>query len=88
MQKFKLVTEELAESLKTLKKERTDELKEIKQLYQELEVKQKSPFEQTVERIAKNLAFYKDSEYKSANAGINSGEIVQKYDSKMKKINE
>ena len=36
MQKFKLVTEEIGESLKSLKKKRTDELKEIKQMYQEL----------------------------------------------------
>lgn len=36
MQKFKLTTEEIAKEVQRFKKERTDDLKAIKQLYQEL----------------------------------------------------
>ncbi len=79
MQKFKIVTEEIGEEIKRFKKERSDDLQEIKQLCENLQQKQKAPFAPTVERIAKNLTFFKESEYKSAHAGINTAEIVQKY---------
>jgi hypothetical protein len=88
MQKFKLVAEEVAESMKKLKKNRNEDIREIKQLYQDLEQKQKSPFEQTVDRIIKNLSFFKESEYKAAHAGINSTEIVRRYEGKLMKIND
>jgi hypothetical protein len=40
MKSYKLMTEELAESLKTLKADRVDGIKEIKGLYADLESKQ------------------------------------------------
>lgn len=88
MQKFKLVTDEIGEEIKKFKKERTEDLKEIKQLYQELEQKQRNPFAPTVERISKNLAFFKEDEFKAAHATINVAAIVDKYDLRMQKINQ
>lgn len=61
MQKFKIATEDISKEIQKFKKERVDDLKEIKQLYQELEEKQKNPFTQSVERITKNLVFFKDN---------------------------
>jgi hypothetical protein len=55
MKSYKLLTDELAETLRKLKVERGDNIKEIKGLYSELENKQNKPFDQVVERISKNL---------------------------------
>ena len=44
MQSFKMLNEEINETLKRLKQERNEDLKEIKLLYKELEQKQTNPF--------------------------------------------
>jgi hypothetical protein len=52
----------------------------MKALYQELEQKQMKPFDSAVERIIKNLHFFKENEFKSTMATIKINEITQKYD--------
>ena len=41
-----------------------------------------------LERICKNLQFFKETEYKSSIGSINVKEIAHKYDGKLQKINE
>ena len=79
MQKFKMTAEEVNNSLKNLKKERNDELKEIKGLYQELENKQNGPFEATLDRVHKNLGHYKETEYRAMSSNFSSRDVTQKY---------
>lgn len=82
------MTEELAESLKRMKAERGEGIKEIKGLYAELQGKQAKPFDQVVERICKNLQFFKETEYRNSISVINPKEIIHKHDAKLNKINE
>jgi hypothetical protein len=83
MKSYKLMTEEMAESLRKLKADRMEGIKDIKALYAELEGKQSKPFDQTVDRINKNLQFFKDAEYRSSIGAINPKEIMHKYDGKL-----
>lgn len=88
MKSYRLMAEDLAESLKKLKAERMEGIKEIKGLYAELENKQVKPFDQVIERISKNLQFFKDAEYKASIGNINPKEVMHKYDGKLQKIND
>jgi hypothetical protein len=83
MKSYKLMTEEMAETLKKLKADRMEGIKEIKTLYAELEAKQNKPFDQAIDRINRNLQFFKDTEYKASIGAINHKEIIHKYDGKL-----
>lgn len=67
-----MLTEEIAETVKRLKAERGEDIKEIKGQYSELDGKQNKPFDQVLERICKNLQFFKETEYKNSISSINT----------------
>ena len=55
------MTEEMVENLKKLKADRIEGIREIKALYAELEAKQNKLFDQAIDRINRNLQFFKDT---------------------------
>lgn len=88
MKSYQLLADQLADTLRQLKLQRAEGLKDIKGLYAELEGKQGRPFEQVVERIGKNLQFFKDSEYKNTLASIHPKDVLHKHSTNLLKINQ
>ena len=83
MKSFKLLTEEIEQFVKKSKQSRQEDIKEIKNMYKELEGKQENPFDNTEQRINKNLTFYRENNFKKCCENITLKDIVEKY---MKKI--
>ena len=83
MQSFKFATEEIDQFLKKSKQERQQNLKKIKVLYKELQQKEDNSYDQALERIGKNLHFFKQSKYSEVKEGLDLSEMVHEFQEKM-----
>ena len=88
MQSFKLLTEDINDTLRKLKSQRAEDIKEIKTLYKELEEKQGDLFGKDVERVTKNMQFYKETQYKASMGAVNAREVAGKHEGNLRKIAE
>jgi hypothetical protein len=52
----------------------------------ELQAKQNNPYDVTIERVNKNLLYFKEENWKKTAASVNINEYTQKYHAKLSKI--
>lgn len=86
MQSFKMTTEEFDHFLRNNKLDRQDNLKKIKSLYRSLEEKDDQSYDQALQRITKNLAFFRESKFAAVMHDFDARELIDSYQQKVSQL--